>query len=358
MWENYYPEELYHHGVKGMKWGVRRFQNKDGSLTAEGRKRYGDGESASSPTIAKKSTNKNTSGHQSTLVKKYIQNGMTKAEAEKAAKRRINTERVLLAASAMTVAAAGIYIANKRLKGKCDSIIRAGSKLQRIEMQDTGGKLYDVFYAAKERGDKLTYAGVLGKTRQLQTGQAFLMEIGVDSNIKVAGRDKAAAVFKKLYETDTDFNKHVAINGLASHNVHYGNYAENGQWKKMYENFNSNLIRRDDSSVKKFYEALRKEGYGAVQDINDRKFSGYNAKNPLIIFDGGNKVSVKSSRQMSDKEIDSKYKGAIAQAVGELLLPKLAGAAAIGGTAKAASMVADDYIENNKSENKKTKKQR
>lgn len=32
--------ELYHHGVKGMKWGVRRFQNKDGSLTAKGKKRY------------------------------------------------------------------------------------------------------------------------------------------------------------------------------------------------------------------------------------------------------------------------------------------------------------------------------
>ena len=32
--------EIYHHGVKGMKWGVRRFQNTDGSLTAEGRKRY------------------------------------------------------------------------------------------------------------------------------------------------------------------------------------------------------------------------------------------------------------------------------------------------------------------------------
>ena len=34
--------ELCHHGVKGQKWGVRRYQNKDGSLTAEGRKRrYG-----------------------------------------------------------------------------------------------------------------------------------------------------------------------------------------------------------------------------------------------------------------------------------------------------------------------------
>lgn len=32
--------ELYHVGVKGMKWGVRRYQNKDGSLTDAGKKRY------------------------------------------------------------------------------------------------------------------------------------------------------------------------------------------------------------------------------------------------------------------------------------------------------------------------------
>ena len=32
--------ELYHYGVKGMKWGVRRFQKKDGSLTPAGKKRY------------------------------------------------------------------------------------------------------------------------------------------------------------------------------------------------------------------------------------------------------------------------------------------------------------------------------
>lgn len=36
-------EELYHYGTKGMKWGVRRYQNPDGSLTPAGREHYGRG---------------------------------------------------------------------------------------------------------------------------------------------------------------------------------------------------------------------------------------------------------------------------------------------------------------------------
>ena len=41
MWRYVYQDELYHHGVKGMKWGVRRYQNNDGSLTGAGKSRYG-----------------------------------------------------------------------------------------------------------------------------------------------------------------------------------------------------------------------------------------------------------------------------------------------------------------------------
>lgn len=37
-----YSNELYHHGIKGQKWGVRRYQNYDGSYTRAGMKRYND----------------------------------------------------------------------------------------------------------------------------------------------------------------------------------------------------------------------------------------------------------------------------------------------------------------------------
>ena len=37
--EYYRTNELYHHGIKGQRWGIRRFQNEDGSYTAAGKKR-------------------------------------------------------------------------------------------------------------------------------------------------------------------------------------------------------------------------------------------------------------------------------------------------------------------------------
>ena len=42
MWSYNYtnPNEIYHHGIKGQKWGVRRYQYADGTYTPAGKKRY------------------------------------------------------------------------------------------------------------------------------------------------------------------------------------------------------------------------------------------------------------------------------------------------------------------------------
>ena len=43
---NTYGNDLYHYGIKGQKWGIRRFQNEDGSLTEAGIRRYQSGAEA------------------------------------------------------------------------------------------------------------------------------------------------------------------------------------------------------------------------------------------------------------------------------------------------------------------------
>jgi hypothetical protein len=353
---------LYHHGIKGMKWGVRRFRKKDGSLTPAGKKRYYDTPelnkqksdlervkvaratadldknrayntysinptSKNWDTYKKKladyeianatykraklkySTDKEAariqekgitfkrkSKHRQKLEEQYKKMGMSDEQAQAAANKRIRTEKILAASAALTVGACAAYIAVKSRKNKIDGIIKAGETLQRVEMKDTGGKLHDVFYAAKGDHDMKRYEGLLGATRKKQTGHAYLMKLRATADIKVASKDKAASIFGELYKNDPAFKLAVAphvkqhfrggntvkdINNLSKRNI-----------KKMYENFNSDLIDlRETGADKKFYSKLKSAGYGAIQDINDMKFSGYNAKNPLIVFDNAKNKS-------------------------------------------------------------------
>lgn len=297
MWTYIYTpsgDELYHHGIKGQKWGVRRYRNKDGTLTPAGKKRYAD----DSGDISEPEKSK----HRLNLETKFKKAGLSDEEAVKQADKRIRTEKILAAVGVTTVAATTAYVVHKHLKEKSDSYIKAGDSLLRIEMTDEG-KLHDVFYAANEKSDKIKYAGRLGQTRAQQVGKAYIMDIGVQSDIKVAGRGKSLDTFKKLYDSDADFRK--AIDNTANTNVHGGN-AATGNIKKLYDNFNSRIFlsKNKDQATTKFLDTLKSEGYGAIKDVNDMKFSGYDAKNPLIVFGQSSNVAVKTIKEMSKSEID------------------------------------------------------
>lgn len=186
----------------------------------------------------------------------------------------------------------------------------------------------DMFYATHDILDKHQYNALFNrpvpqtlydeKGQAIGTGTCFKYRIDnkLKSNIKVASEDSGADIFMKLYKKDRDFYNFVTDsnrmeNYFVKDKYKFKGYQESKQvldkmkepgykpssddLNKIYRMFNYVIpydgqgnVRKGNDVLKqrtKFFDELKKEGYGAVLDTNDAIYGGFKARSPVIVFD-------------------------------------------------------------------------
>ena len=254
MWQYNYGPDLYHHGIKGMKWGVRRFQRSDGSLTPAGKKRYSsdiegakekvqsakkeqrkaslayqlnpyDGknldrlnkskqnvkdakEDLTDERVKEKLNNQvKKSKRQEKLEARYKEQGFTDEEAVVAAYKRARTEKIIAITAGVTVAAVTAYAAYKHYDKNVDKIMKPDTLLQNIARRSDKG-VNDAFYASGNAIDNMKYKGMYGKTLlgRSPNGKVYKQTIKVgEEGLKVASEKSATKVLKEITDGDKQF---------------------------------------------------------------------------------------------------------------------------------------------------------
>ena len=251
-------DTLTHHGVKGMKWGVRKDE-------------YGPSQSL----------------HRTKLEAKYLRKGMSQLEAETKAAGRIKTEKMLAGAVGVAVIGGAAYKANVE-KGKYFTGVdlKKGSELKNVnpfgEKINTDRRLYATFLDK----DTKKYEGMLaeayrkngrGTTKNRFGGnqEVFRTLLTTTEDIKAPSQHEA----KKLYKEFKKANPNLAM-------------------ADTYKQFNMDLVGEGIQANSKFYDFMKGKGYNAILDMNDQYVSGYNTSKPLIIFNAKSSLAIKGHEKV------------------------------------------------------------
>lgn len=235
-----------------------------------------------------------------------LEKGLTEEQAEA----QIKFENRAMAIAAATAVALGVgvtYGLVRQHNMDTDFTLKGGTNMFRVSTSGEAS-VQDMFYATTNKADSKKYAGMYAK--QLN-GELLGAPNGKDvyqkmlspkSDIRIAGAKTGKEVYEQLYSTDAAFKK-----------AHFG---------MSYDMFNKEAIMTNKNSgeTKKFFDALQEKGYGGVIDINDSKYSGYEANRPVILFNQKSNINVDSVSKLSKEAIDANYNFALKRTAGQAFL--------------------------------------
>ena len=283
--------ELYHHGIKGQKWGIRKYQNEDGSLTPAGRERYGINRKTGKMTKEGKELyksdmqqapkgSKTQSAFKTQKIEKYLNQGLTIDEANK----KYSIRKKAAIGASVTSAILATYGTYKLVDYFKGGTIKKDQVIQRIA-PGSEHQLHDTFYASVGKHDTKRYRALMPKHYAENGEFAFNRKIAANKNIKVASNYQAKKVYEELAKSNSFGKRYTS-----------------------YDQFNRLLVDRNADSAK-FYNRLKELGYGAIQDMNDKKYSGFNTRKPLIFFEGSSNFNImKTSLADLDANLYNKEK--------------------------------------------------
>lgn len=135
-----YSDELYHHGIKGQKWGVRRYQNADGTYTMLGKVRYGAGKAArSTGRVIKKAASK----VKEKVVEKYKKANPEKRMNDKELRDYINRINLENSYKQAQESLKSKQFGTKAMRAVGDIIGRAGNKVINRAIDEAVNKMFE-----------------------------------------------------------------------------------------------------------------------------------------------------------------------------------------------------------------------